>query len=126
MRAFVIVLMIALLPLRGWVGAAMAADMALPAATQSGIHAGYDDTTTQPGFLHHDCAMHDSGAQTGGNDGDGALADGCSACQVCHSVGMESSPMALALLTLPRALLPVVAFHFVSADRALNAEPPIA
>ncbi len=117
--------MIALLPLRGWVGDAMAAEMALPAATQPGTHAGHDDSATQPGTLHHDCAMHDGGTQTAGDDDGAAPANGCSACQVCHSVGMESSPLALALLTLPRALLPVVAFHFVSADRALTAEPPI-
>jgi hypothetical protein len=50
----------------------------------------------------------------------------CSGCQLCHSVAMESAPLQLAVLALPRAVLAVAATDFASAERALSVKPPIA
>ena len=52
MRALAIALMIALLPLRGWVGDAMAQQLAL--ASVQGSQA----EVAQPGTPHVDCALH--------------------------------------------------------------------
>jgi hypothetical protein len=115
MRAFVIVLMIALLPLRAWLGDAMAQELALPQLVAA----------AHSSSLHADCALHSEQAAPQADEATDQPG-GCSACQLCHSVAMESAPLVLAVLALPRAVLAVAASDFASAERALSVKPPIA
>jgi hypothetical protein len=108
MRTLVLALLIALLPVRGWVSDAMATTMGLHQA-MSQMAAEAAETSTNPS------SAGDVQAECGG----------CTTCQMCHVV---------ALFTLPRAIPPAfVAFalpeaphlFFIDADRARNYKPPI-
>jgi hypothetical protein len=116
MRTLVIALMIALLPLRGWVGDAMAAQTALPVL----------QAHTHTDASHVDCPLHGASAeaQIASDDGTDSTA-GCVACQICHTVAMEAAPLRLAVLSLPRAVLASASSTFASAERALSVKPPI-
>jgi cytochrome c553 len=117
MRAFVIALMIALLPLRGWVGDAMAAQMALP-LVQAAAHAGAS---------HVDCPLHGASAQMDQAQDDGTDQDGaCTVCQACHTLALEASAPSSAIQDPARIVASIAAPDFASADRALSVKPPIA
>ena len=81
MRALVIALMIALLPLRGWVGDAMAQQLAV--ASVQGSHAAPAQ--------HADCALHGEPAVVDASDHGG----NCGDCQVCHTMAMEAPVVAI-------------------------------
>jgi hypothetical protein len=105
MRIVVLALMMILLPLRGWMGDAMAMEMAVDelhathtiAATANNTGAGATllanlKSTHAP---EHDC--HDAAAQSPVDATDGRVVPdhtastdcgSCSACQSCHAVGM--------------------------------------
>lgn len=120
MRACFIALMIALLPLRGWVGGEMAAEMAFP-PTQATTHA------MQRAASHPDCALHAAVAGMSATPDDGTdPGSGCTACQMCHALAMEAPPSRQAVEALPWRTVPVAASNFASADRALSVKPPIA
>jgi cytochrome c553 len=117
MRTFLIALMIALLPLRGWVGDVMAEQMALPSMK----------VAAPVGAPHAHCAMHDASADTTqAQDGSAQQHhEACSACQACHTLALEA---VLSTVTLPapvHIVTPFLAFTFASADRALSVKPPI-
>lgn len=124
MRRLVLVLMIALLPLRGWVGEAMAAQMAM-ADLQAGAMVSLMST-------HTDCALHaDHGAMQAAaaqstapepDHGDG----GCNTCQACHHLALELPSFSWSVSDAPPAALPLVAVRFASAFPALTSKPPIA
>jgi hypothetical protein len=91
-RLFVLVLAIVLLPLRGWMGNAMA--MQMPSGpTHVAMAAPAQQAATQPcshdAMAHHPSADHADHACTAHAPSDGALQhDGhapCSQCQLCHS-----------------------------------------
>lgn len=125
--------MIALLPLRGWVGDAMAMDMAaasmaLPAsaAESAADHAAASPVATEmdaANEAHADCLTH-APAQ------DGELAatshcDACSACQLCHAFALTAAVLPLAPAQPSTGRLPGAAPFFVSAERAPDIKPPI-
>ena len=105
MRIFMLALMMILLPLRGWMGDAMATEMATDQlhATHSiassaltvGASATFFTKTESTHSAEHDC--HDTAAQTA-VDAAGELlgsdttppvdCSSCSACQSCHAVGL--------------------------------------
>ena len=140
-------LMIALLPLQGWAGGAMATHMAAFFVSQSagagaGAGAGAADPSTQPVELPAaampDCPGHaqagavlqagatQHGAGPSGFDGTTqGNVESCSACQVCHSVAL--APLLIGvLLAASSATQPMaVATSFTSATRALGQKPPI-
>jgi len=138
MRHFLFAILIALLPLRGWVGDAMATQMAAgqlqhhhtEAAAIQADHVHEHEAMDAAHADHHAQApvMHDCADQTA-DDGDSQSADGhcetCAACQACHAVAL--SPAALDSMpvfsapTLPRP----AADPFASADTALGQKPPI-
>lgn len=138
MRHLLLILMIALLPLRGWTGDAMATGMAAgqmaqilqgQIATESvAVHAhaaseeahfDQDVAVQQASPMAADCAGH------GADNGDASHCDTCSACQACHAVALaQSAPKALCTFqafSLPRS----AADQFASADAALRQKPPI-
>ena len=138
MRHLLLILMIALLPLRGWAGDAMATGMAAgqlaqvhqrQIATKSiATHAHAASATAH--FDHEaaeldarltvaDCAGH------GADDTDASHCDTCSACQACHTVALADSapsvPPTFQAFSLPHT----AADQFASADAALRQKPPI-
>jgi hypothetical protein len=134
MRVLLLALMIALLPLRGWVGDAMAMDM-MTEALHAPLHAiksvASDDHTTGHGShleAHHaDCAEHAAPAPT--SDAAGSHDGNCAshaACQLCHSVALAPPPLTLAPAALPLAAPPLALAGFVSAELPRGFKPPIA
>ena len=141
MRRLLLILMIALLPLRGLAGDAMATGMAAGqmaqlqqthVATESiAAHAhaasekaDFDHETAAPGadLAVADCSGH--GAEGTHNAGD-AHCDTCSACQACHTVALANSAPALQSTFQAFALPHSAADQFASADAALRQKPPI-
>jgi hypothetical protein len=138
MRHLVLALMIALLPIRGWVGDVMATEMAssramlLQDATEmvavhadgAGAealfdHASMDSPAAQPA---PDCHGHGESTSHPMADTHG---ESCTACQACHTVALSpltpSMPAAMALPALPRS----PAAQFASAVAAPGQKPPI-
>lgn len=113
MHRLVIALMIALLPLRGWVGDTMAEQLAL---VQVAAHAGAS---------HHDCAMHGADP-TQAQDDDADQGGACTVCQACHTLALEAPAHSPAVLASTRIMARVAAADFASAERALSVKPPIA
>ncbi|MGH6638245.1 MAG: hypothetical protein ACREBY_06520 [Polaromonas sp.] len=144
MRFLLFALMIALLPLRGWFGDAMATEMALaqlqhqqPAtkiianhAHKPGAEAHFDHEpaaskaadAVQAVQVAHDCTGQPAGDASHAAD---AHCESCSACQACHTVALSPAAAKLnpvfSALTLPRA----AAAQFASAEAALGQKPPI-
>ncbi len=134
MRRWFFVFLILLLPLRGWVGDAMATQMAVPG--QHGPAAGAMhpvDGTSNP--LHapmgsdalvaaDDCGGH-AGAQDTGDAVDTAHCEACAMCQTCHTVAVLLLPELVAAVQVSPTSPPVARQLFASADRALLLKPPI-
>lgn len=133
MRRLVIVLMIALLPLRGLVGDAMAMEMAAATLEQpaQAIEAGAvythgskatADFDTE-NAAHADCPGHaDSPTETAQASSDCGT---CAACQICHAVALAPSFPHLAPAPLSAERPPTAGPDFASADRAQGIKPPI-
>jgi hypothetical protein len=145
MRHLLLALLIALLPLRGWVGDAMATQMAAgqlqhPSAQAEvqAAHSHEEEVATEMARAHighHGEAaaqasqtLHDCAEQTADNNG-GHSSDGhcetCAACQACHTVALSpAAPGLPAVFSAPTLPLPA-ADQFASADAALGQKPPI-
>lgn len=137
MRFLVLVVMIVLLPLRGWAGDAMATQMAsAEIAIESGA-AGSHKTRATASFDHKnpvveslhampDCheqmASHGSTDNAANDDHCGT----CQACQACHTVALSPSAMGMTLSFMSPLLRPTHASAFTSAASALGQKPPIA
>jgi len=135
MRHFLFALMIVLLPLRGWVGDAMATQMAAgqlqhreaQAAVQAAhVHEAMDATYAghhAQAPVVHDCA--DQTTNDGGNDSADGHCETCAACQACHTVALSPA----AIDSMPVFSAPILphpaADQFASADAALRQKPPI-
>lgn len=149
MRHLMLVLMIVLLPLRGWVGDAMATDMAMGMAT------GMATSTEKPfaqhpstaikkiadhahaagadGHLHHELAMHeatpvthdctDHAATHTADTGDHC--SGCGDCQTCHSVALSPPAADLNPRFSTASVAPAGTALFTSAATARGQKPPI-
>lgn len=149
MRHWFLILMIALLPVRGWalgtmtgqMPAAHAAmtDATVPAAAQ--VQTGASEAT---GAGHHtaagmkpDCPEHAGSAvqpeahhapeQDSGAVSSEASADchSCTSCQICHTVAATASAALPALTFSPHALPSLAGARFASAQPAPGLKPPI-
>jgi hypothetical protein len=125
MRHLLFALLIALLPLRGWMGDAMATQMAAgqlqhqPMQTVDSAHAEPHAENTPP---LHDCAGQDDDGST---QADGGHCKTCAACQACHTVALSrAGPGLMPVLSAP-GLPRTAADLFASADAALRKKPPI-
>lgn len=139
MRHLLLIIMIALLPLRGWVSDAMATGMLASQVQQeqqtasktvathaheAGVKAhqanetGVADTTQTAA----DCSGHASGGEVHAAD---THCESCSICQACHTVALTpaaaDATAVFNLRTLPRAAVA----QFASAETALGQKPPI-
>lgn len=138
MRHLMLALMIALLPIRGWVGDAMATDMASAKAVQlqiatkmvaahaygTGASGHFDHASMAPAAAQPmpDCAGH-------GTDESSLTAEehceACPACQACHTVALSPLTRVTSSMVAPPALPRSSASHFASAIAALGQKPPI-
>ena len=142
MRHLLFALMIALLPLRGWVGDVMATEMAVPKAAQlqnatemvathaqgAGASGHFDHASTEPAAAQPvpvpvpDCAGHGAGENSPMAD---AHCESCAACQACHTVALSPLTPVTPSVMAPPALPRSPATHFASATAALGQKPPI-
>ena len=133
---FVLVLAILLLPLRGWLGDAMALDAA---------HASVQATAAVP--MQH--VMHDMHGMQGMQGADGAdeaseaeatvsaapgshpanaahdCQSACTDCQLCHSIAVAVWPEVPMLDAAPRETPASLSVAYVSAEPAPGFKPPI-
>lgn len=127
MHRWFLLLLIALLPLRGWVGDAVAAEM-LVQHSAAAQHGSASPATQDHRLPHHDCAEHADAGTSGeaAAQTDVSACAACASCQVCSSVAMA--------WTAPAGLLPALAPmrpgsdgpRYASADPARELRPPIA
>lgn len=139
MRQLILALMIILLPLRGWMGDAMAMDAAME--TQVAVHSLADGGQPALGPVQSAASSGpvslaggpghcpDHASATGGDaEADSEAApqgQACTVCQVCHTVAMSADATPLAALLLP-VLAPETSFHrFTSALPVPGLKPPI-
>jgi hypothetical protein len=122
MRLFVLVLAILLLPLRGWMGDAMALEAGPQAhVAMSAAHdmTSMDDMTAAAATpamadMHHDSTSAQPDCQ-----------NTCTACQLCHSVAMTVWPDAPVFSEAPRQVPVFWPSAFASAEPAPGFKPPI-
>jgi hypothetical protein len=138
MRHLILALMIALLPLRGWVGDVMATDMAsakaahLQGATKmvaahahgAGANGHFDHASTEPAAAQPvpDCAGHGAAESSPMAD---AHCESCTVCQACHTVALSPLIPSMSSVMAPPTLPRSPAVHFASALAALGQKPPI-
>lgn len=128
MRVLVLALAILLLPLRGWLGDAMALAPVQPAAAAHAGHtmqAGDDhsmhDMAGAPGMTHvHDVDVAPPEPRTAAD-----CQSTCTSCQLCHSVALTVWPALLLLGEAPREAPAFEPVSFASAEPARGLKPPI-
>ncbi|MEO5795280.1 MAG: DUF2946 family protein [Rhodoferax sp.] len=131
MRRFFLILMIALLPLRGWVGEAMAMEMlAQQSNAIQNIASSAEDTSASSHFYvemqadHAPCPGHAESAEHA-TDGSTSHCGTCPLCQMCHTVAAPA-PWALpSPLWLGHAQPATGHARFASAPAAFALKPPI-
>ncbi|MDQ0037729.1 uncharacterized protein involved in copper resistance [Variovorax boronicumulans] len=140
MRTLLLALMIALLPIRGWLGDAMAVEMvrhSLPAASLVAQEASpasaavdahcheameaADDSGGMDTMAHH----HDDGSSSNDHGTDHQGCGTCTACQVCHTVALGGMPLVDIAHSAPQAPPAAHAARFASAEPVLGLKPPI-
>lgn len=123
MRHLLLALMIALLPIRGWMGDAMALSMlAAPAQTmQHQAASGMDHGEHAQGHDHSATHMTDHGAapQDGGGD------HTHKSCEVCNGPAMALSVPAVSALPSQHGVLAPPAERFASSEPHRSIKPPI-
>lgn len=139
MRHLFLIIMIALLPLRGWVGDAMATGMAVTqlqyqSQTATNIIATHAHTAggkarfnletvvAQAARTAADCSGHASGGEPHAAD---RHCESCSVCQACHTVALSLTGTDVTGV-LNQSILPIAAgAQFASAETALGEKTPI-
>lgn len=136
MRLLLVALMIALLPTRGWLGDAMAVDMAMQqiVMTQSSASGktllfGRDAALATSAAMPEDCPMsaqHQGGKSVEDGQADETLAScNCNSCELCLALASLAFPtMATAAFT-PHAEPLSHGNRFSSAERVFSLKPPI-
>jgi hypothetical protein len=120
MRRFIFIFMILLLPLRGWMGEAMATEMAtmnMIAAQAINTPASIDLSTAKS---MPDCDIHKTVKAESST-----AKPTCTHCQACHATGLISTVQITSLDQVQYAQPLAQASKFVSANLALTQKPPI-
>ena len=131
MRRWFVLLLIALLPLRGWVGEAMAGEMLGQhvAAAASAQAQQAQAASPQAQAASHDCMGHQAAASLGGEEEAPQSASGdcptCASCQVCSSVVLATQAAPLPPAAFGNTLVPRMGTPFASAEPAPAFKPPI-
>ena len=121
MARFFILLLVVLLPLRGWTAERMVVQM------QVGTHAA---AQVADSAMPDDCAMHLQVAQAGSGPEATDAAHvpdhkSCQSCQLCMPLAGLHTGTRMALATIPQALPRMRSCCFASADPARGVKPPI-
>ncbi|MET3460074.1 hypothetical protein [Variovorax atrisoli] len=143
MRTLLLAIIIVLLPVRGWLGDAMAVEMvrhSLPAAMEAATvasaaaeahcheamdaDAGGGDMAMAMDMSAHG-SSHDDGGSGTTSHGDHQGCGTCVACQVCHTVALGGMPLVAIVHGAPQASPPGHAARFVSAEPVQGLKPPI-
>ncbi len=123
MRYLFVIIMIALLPLRGWAGHVMAVDMAgqqIAAAQQAVTNLAEKNSGTA---MPADCPMLD---QADADDSAGSNANcSCDTCELCLALVSVKDTGLLAFTFTPYTTPQAASAGFSSADRATRLKPPI-
>lgn len=137
MRLLLLALMIALLPLRGWVGDVMAMEMPAGLSSATNNIATHVDNTGARGHIHlnseashtqchgHDGAAADARADNAESHDNPGQCSHCSACQICHTVAVTTAVSLAVDTALPHLLWPASGLQFASAIPAPHLKPPI-
>ena len=136
MRRFVFNLMIALLPLRGWMGEAMATEMATmhliaaqsintPADVIFGTKIGVSPSSSSmsASAMPADCEVHANAALDSADAS--ASAQTCADCQSCHAAGLVCTVQIISTITARNPAPDTLVSPFASAHLALGQKPPI-
>lgn len=128
MRRLFLVLLIALLPIRGWVGDAMAGQMIGQhlAATSIAAVAVDEQTASLPG--HDGCAGHAGATQAPAEAPStdiNADCGTCTSCQVCHSVVIAPPSVDSGISPVQHRVAAQSGMRFASAEPARGFKPPI-
>jgi hypothetical protein len=118
MTRFFIMFLIALLPLRGWSVQNMVMQMGAPSVASQ---------TAEPA-MGEDCALHmqqSAEGEAGHTAHPKPDHKGCQNCQLCMPLAALQTFGGLALTTSAQTVPLMGSSHFVSADRARDAKPPI-
>lgn len=126
MHRWLLLLLIALLPLRGWVAQSMAGDMLQQRAAMVAEAAQPAPATATP---DHDCMGHDAPAPQQAPEHDVSHGQDdcptCASCQACSSVALSPAPPALPALRFTQPRPQTVARVHASAEPATALKPPI-
>ena len=137
MRRFLLIFIIALLPLRGWASDMMAVSMATQQLhTVQGVQSGIDgqNAAAQPVVqvqptMSADCPMMAMLAGKSGRDASGETGSSvfkvCTTCQLCMGLVTGYVPCGPSLMPLPQAGLWLGSTSFTSAERSSGFKPPI-
>jgi hypothetical protein len=110
MRQWLLILLVALLPMRGWAGVSMAVSMATPASASAAAH----------------CEEHASSDRTEAASAESSQ-QSHALCDVCNGPAMTASePAAQEPSPLPQARSAPGRVDFISADTQRGHKPPIA
>jgi hypothetical protein len=125
MRVWLLALMIALLPLRGWVGDAMAL-AAWPAAVASAPESAppCHGEMAMPMVHHHDAHAADTAPLAHNSDGSEHV--GCNSCDICHGTVLGGHMAFAGMLQAPSAQPAPAHSRFASAVLPGQHKPPIA
>ena len=130
MRYLLVALMIVLLPVRGWVGNAMALDMAAQQVLMAQAVASSPLAFNAESPMPADCPMHaqataDAAAEASQTTGAGAHCNGCNTCQLCLALASFTwMDPPTGVFTAPAAPL-LTGLRFSSAESVSNLKPPI-
>jgi hypothetical protein len=153
MRTLLLALMIALLPIRGWLGDAMAVEMvrhSLPAASlvaeaspakaaaDAHCHEAMEAADGGMDTMAHHAGAHDDGSNSNSNSNSNSSSSNnndhgtdhqgcgtCTVCQVCHTVALGGTPLIDTVHSAPQAPPAAHAARFASAEPAPGLKPPI-
>lgn len=127
MRLLVLAFMIALLPLRGWVGDAMAMERVSQGLTGTQASAAPGDCHEAMASHAHAGAPHEDHPSSVAQDSTHASSDcgGCTECQICHSVAL-AGPASLPPASTPATTAPQTQARLhASIARTPGFRPPI-
>jgi len=129
MRHWLLILMIALLPLRGWAGDAMALSMwATPGSSQA-MAPCHETAKPVAAVASEGGSHHTSAAESmahGSDTGSGTQHATCNACDVCNGPAMTPALHSASTTPSVHAHITPASEHFASAEPQRGSKPPIA
>lgn len=122
MRRIIFILLIALLPLRGWAAEAMATQMAIQTAIEQ-VHntASLAADKATSATMSPECALR----MNVSTDDKGVAGATCADCQTCHMIALQEAAQVRGKLTDKLAFDVSAAIYFASAEPQFSLKPPI-